>query len=226
MVIAVIADIVGSRRLRDRERAQRLLDDTIVSVESDRPLAVQALAPTVGDEQQGVYGDLGEAMTAILMLQLSLPDDIGFRFGLGIGPIRAVESAHGSLSDGPGWWAAREAIDIAHDRERRASPRSRTWIVGAPEQNEVMESTIAASNAYLLVRDELVGAMTERERRLVYGRLIGLSQADLAEREGITQPSVSKSLRRAGAQALIDGATTLSGSRAPGRSSAQKGGPA
>lgn len=211
MVIAVIADIIGSRALSDRGGAQRRLDDAIARVESDRPLALQPLTPTVGDEQQGVYHDLADAMTSLLMIHLALPDGIGLRFGLGVGEIRRVDSAHGALPDGPGWWAAREAIELAHERERRAVPRSRTWIVGAPGQTEVMESTIAVSNAYLLVRDEQVGAMSERERRLTYGRIVGRSQHELADAEGVSQPSVSKSLRRAGAQALIDGLSALHG---------------
>jgi len=41
--------------------------------------------------------------------------------------------------------------------------------------------------------------------------VVGRSQQELAEIEGVTQPSVSKSLRRAGAQALIDGLATLRG---------------
>ena len=73
---------------------------------------------------------------------------------------------------------------------------------------------IAASNAYLLVRDELVGAMSERERRLTYGRLIGRSQHELAAEEGITQPSVSKSLRSAGSAALLEGVSALRGGSA------------
>lgn len=211
MVIAVLADIVGSRQLEDRPNAQRVLDDTIARVETDLPLAKHPLTPTVGDEQQGVYGDLESAMISLLMVQLRLPDGIAFRFGIGVGEVRSVESIHGELADGPGWYAARAAIEAVQTRERRAMPRTRTWIVGAPEQNEVGESMIVASNAYLLVRDELVGAMNERERRLTYGRLIGRSQQELADEEGITQPSVSKSLRSAGAAALIEGVAVLRG---------------
>jgi DNA-binding CsgD family transcriptional regulator len=143
------------------------------------------------------------------MLQLALPDEVSFRFGIGIGDIRAIESAHGGLSDGPGWYAARDAIETVHEREQRAVPRMRSWIVGAPGQDEVMQSTIAASNAYLLARDELVGAMSARERRLTYGRLIGTSQSDLAAQESISQPSVSKALRGAGAAALLAGIAQL-----------------
>ncbi|MFJ6534476.1 SatD family protein [Microbacterium sp. NPDC091662] len=214
MVIAVLADIVGSRRLDDRTAAQRILDDTIAAVEVDLPLATQPLTPTVGDEQQGVYRDLSDALVSLLMIQLRLPDGIAFRFGIGVGEVRPVESVHRELADGPGWYAARAAIETVHAREGRAVPRTRSWIVGAPGQDEVMESMIAASNAYLLVRDELVGAMSERERRLTYGRLLGRSQQELANEEGITQPSVSKSLRTAGTAALIEGVCALRGERA------------
>lgn len=212
MVIAVIADIIGSRRLSDRAAAQQTLDDTIARVEHDHPLALQALRPTVGDEQQAVYARLDDALSSLLMLQLALPDGIEFRFGLGIGEIREIESGHGELSDGPGWWAARAAIDQVHERQQRTIPRMRTWIVAAPEQDEVMQITIAAANAYLLARDELVGAMSGRERRLTYGRLIGRSQRELADDEQISQPSVSKALRGAGAVALLEGLDQLRGS--------------
>jgi DNA-binding CsgD family transcriptional regulator len=74
-----------------------------------------------------------------------------------------------------------------------------------------MQTAIAASNAYVLARDELVGAMSERERRLTYGRLLGRSQQELAAEEGVSQPSVSKSLRRAGASALAEGLAALRG---------------
>lgn len=205
---------MGSRKLDDRSAAQRILDEAIARVEEHLPLAHHALTPTVGDEQQGVYLDLEDAMVSLLMIQLALPDGIAFRFGIGVGDVRSVDSVHGELADGPGWYAARAAIETVHARENRTVPRTRTWIVGAPGQDEVMESTIAASNAYLLVRDELVGAMNERERRLTYGRLVGRSQHDLAAEEGISQPSVSKSLRSAGSAALIEGVAALRGSSA------------
>ncbi|MFT4229860.1 MAG: SatD family protein [Microbacterium sp.] len=216
MVIAVIADIVGSRRLDDRATAQRLLDETVKRVEHDHPSADRPFTPTVGDEQQGVYARLEDAMTALLMLQLALPDGIELRFGLGVGEIRPVSTAHRELSDGPGWWAARAAIDLVHERQRRAVPHMRSWIVAAPGQDEVMASTVAASNAYLVLRDDIVSRMSGRERRLVYGRLSGRSQRALAEQEGVTQPAVSKALRSAAAAALIAGVEQLAGTDRPG----------
>jgi len=211
MVVAVIADIVGSRRLRDRAEAQRVFDETIARVQREHPLADQPLQPTVGDEQQGVYRNLDDALAGVLLLQLALPEGMEFRYGLGVGEIRAIESAHRELTDGPGWWAAREAIETVHARQERAVPTARSWIVAAPGQDEVMQSLVSTSNAYLLARDAIVVRMTERERRLAYGRIGGLSQSALAEQEGITQPAVSKALRSSGAAALLDGLMLMTG---------------
>lgn len=208
MVVAVIADIVGSRRLADREAAQATIDDAIVRAERDLPLATQVLTPTVGDELQAVYDNLPDALVSLLMVQLLLADGPALRFGIGVGEIRALESARGILSDGPGWYAAREAIERV-DARYTAVPRSLGAIVGAEGHNEHMRREIAVANAYLLTRDELVGAMSPRERRLSYGRILGRSQHELAQAEGVSQPSVSKSLRRAGTAALLEGVAAL-----------------
>jgi hypothetical protein len=212
MVSAVLADIVGSRTLPDRSAGQRTLDDVIARVDTEGPApALRRLTPTVGDEQQGLYATPVDALTALLLIQLALPDEVECRFGIGVGEVATVDSVVGPLAEGPGWWAAREAIDHVHDKEKRALPRARTWIVGAPGQDETTSATIRMLNAYLLVRDHLVGGLTERERRLVYGRIIGMPQSALSSTEGISQPSVSKALRGAGASALIDGLELLRG---------------
>ena len=76
-----------------------------------------------------------------------------------------------------------------------------------------MPATISAANANLLLRDQLIGAMSHRARRLAFGRLMGASQTELAMQEGITQPAVSKALRRSGATALLLGLDELTGAR-------------
>jgi DNA-binding CsgD family transcriptional regulator len=203
MTIAVIADIVGSRRLADRADAQRLLDEAIVRVEQDLPLATRKLQPTVGDEQQGTYATLSAALSSLLLLQLALPDDVQCRFGVGI------DSAAGVIPEGPGWWAARDAIEHVHAMQQRAVPSARTWVVAAAGEDEGMHSAVRLANAYLLARDQLIGAMTERERRLTYGRCRGLTQRELARAEGITQPAVSQALAAAGSAVIVEGMRAL-----------------
>ena len=71
--------------------------------------------------------------------------------------------------------------------------------------NEVTADAVRWANAYLLARDELVAAMSDRTRRLVYGRFLSRTQADLAGSEGITQSAVSQALSSSGARSLLEG---------------------
>jgi len=211
-VAVVIADIVGSRRLDDRDAAQRAIEDAVARVQRDHPVAAVALTATVGDEFQAVYPELSAALRSLLLLQLALPGGVQLRFGVGLGPVEPVESASGRISDGPGWWAARGAIDEVHRLQDRAVPSARTRVVAAPGEDADMDARIAYANAYLLARDELVGAMSDRTRRLTYGRCLGRPQRELAAAEGITQPAVSQALASAGAAAVVAGFTALDGS--------------
>lgn len=200
--VAVIADIVGSRSLDDRAAAQRAIDEAVLRVEADLPVATRALLPTVGDELQGTYATVADAMASLLLLRLALPNGIECRYGIGVGALGEVPSRAGALAEGPGWWAAREAIDTVHALQARTIAGARSWIAMAPG---VDEPPTGLANAYLLARDQLVSAMTARTRRLAYGRLLGVTQRDLAASEGITQSAVSQALASAGVGALVEG---------------------
>lgn len=204
MVSVVTLDIVGSRQLDDRVSAQSALDAAVARVENDFSLATRAFVPTVGDEQQAVYPTLDAALAGLLLLQLALPDVVQCRFGIGVGDIGVVPSRSGDIPEGPGWWAAREAIETVHSLEQRQVPGARTWVAAADSSLEV-QSQIRRTNAYLLARDQLVGAMSERARRLTYGRCRGLTQGELAATESITQSAVSQALAVSGASAIVEG---------------------
>lgn len=207
MAIAVTADIIGSRQLADRNAAQRAFDETIAAVERDFPLATHGLRPTVGDEQQAVYPTLEAALGAILLLRLALPDGVEFRYGVGMGDIGRVRSTTSTqgISDGPGWWAARSAVEHVEVLQRRAAPQARSWIIAHESVAAEHAQTVDWANAHLLTRDEIVGAMSERVRRLTYGRCLSRTQRELAAAEGITQSAVSQSLSTSGAAAIVEG---------------------
>lgn len=213
MKAAVLADIVGSRRLPDRAAAQTSLDGAIARVEGEFPDLVRPLRPTVGDEQQALYPDLDSAMAGLLLLQLALPEGLECRFGIGLGDVLIVPATGGSIPEGPGWWAARDAIEKVHALQKRAAPRARTWVVAADRDDAVMDRTTRLANAYLLARDEIVGSMSARARRLTYGRCLGIAQRELAQTESITQSAVSQALAGAGAASVIQGFVELTGGR-------------
>ena len=211
MTIAVTADIIGSRQFADRAEAQRAFDETIARVEGDHPVATQGLRPTVGDEQQATYPTLEAALGAILLLRLALPDGVEFRYGIGIGAVGRVPSAASAqgISDGPGWWAARSAIEHVEALQKRSAPQARSWIVAHENVQDPGPDAVRWANSYLLTRDEIVGAMSERVRRLTYGRCLSQTQSQLAAGEGITQSAVSQSLSTSGAAAIVEGFRVL-----------------
>ena len=213
MVVAVIADIVGSRSIPDRATAQRDLEAALVRVASEmsETAALSPLRPVVGDELQGLYPDLAAAVAATLLLRLTLPDQVDCRFGLGIGAVEAIPSTGPTLSEGPAWWAAREAIETVEALAHRTVPSARTWVCAAAGATAQTSELVRVTNAGLLARDRVIGHMSARTRRLTFGRCLGGTQQELAESEAITQPAVSQALATAEAAALVEGYRALRG---------------
>lgn len=182
----LIGDLVGSRRLPDRGAAQVRVGAALVAVQEQLEAPpVQALEPTVGDEFQGAFPDLATALSAALLVRLELLPEIDVRCGLGFGEVEVHDPARRPiLQDGPGWWAARDALDELA-RPRRSA--ARTWYVG-PDEGRV--------NAFLLVRDALVDRLGGRGRRLLAQALRGVSQREIAELEGISKSAVSQQFAR------------------------------
>lgn len=202
--VTTIVDLVGSRRHADRAWVHRAFVDALAAVNRAVP-AEQLLEPTVGDEAQARYATVEQALRASLLLRLELPEQLDARVGIGVGPVQHLgQGAVGLLQDGPGWWAARDAINEAKARETGRDRSLRTWYVradGVPTGPAHPDP--AQVDAYLLLRDEIVTGMPRRSRRLLRGVLDGRTQADLAEQEGISASAVSQNLRRSGAYAVL-----------------------
>ena len=207
---AIIADIVGSRRLPDREAAQRIFLDVLVRAGKGLDLPGAPYA-TVGDEFQAVASDLATALTLTLRTQLLLPSRLSLRFGVGRGEVREVGVGEDApIRDGPAWWLAREAIDAAHAaqdagvdfvRTRARLDAEETGGVRGGHEDEGPAATCGIReheqvvNAMLTLRDQAVQRMRER-------LLMGATQAEAAGAEGVTQSAVSALVRGTGAGVL------------------------
>jgi hypothetical protein len=209
--VAVISDLVGSRTHPDRAAVQAAVERALAAVNAQVD-AVQPLAPTIGDECQGLYADVASALRAILLVRLHLPAGLDCRFGLGHGTYEIVgRSDYGPMQDGPAWWAARDAIVEAKAREVRRHKSLRSWyVVGDGDADPVLPGA-GLVNAYLLSRDQIVTDMNDRSRRLLLGLLEGRTQVQLAAAEDVSQSAVSQSLQRSGAYAVLAGVEQLGG---------------
>lgn len=197
MAVALIGDLVESRAWEDRGELQRALLAACAATADRIPGAQQSPEPTIGDEFQAVYADLGAAVDAVLVLRLALPYPADCRVGIGVGDVAVVgATSYGLTQDGSAWWAARAALESLEAQERRV-PGVRTrihWAEGQAEEEFV--------NGYAACRDYIVSGLDGRQRRLTLGTLDGQTQAELAAMEGITRSAVSQSLRRSGALVL------------------------
>lgn len=219
--LALIVDIVGSRALDDRDAAQRAITGSFATATEGHP-PVRPLWATFADEFQALFATVSDALRATTLVRLTLPDGVDCRFGLGLGEVREVESPVDAvrtapIQDGSGWWRARAAIEEAHRREDRTNPYLRGWFVS--DDDEAALERAAIVNSFLLLRDQSIGAMRPRERRLTAGAMLGRPQADLAALEGISQSAVSQSLQRSGGAALVAShqlVESLSGSHGSG----------
>lgn len=209
-MFTMIGDIVGSRRLKDRARAQESVITALTNVSRAVPLA-QRLEPTFGDEVQGGFHTVADATLATLLMRLELnrlahpsprahpaagpaPDLVIMRFGIGLGDVRVFELKSQPIrQDGPGWHAARDAIDSLGKRAgaRYVGPGAEGW-PNAP-----------AVNAFLVARDGLVDTLNHRQQRMLLHALHGEQQKAIAEREGISESAVSQAFAR-GVSALRD----------------------
>ena len=198
----LIGDVVGSRRVADRTVSHKVLNRALRDVAAG---AIDPPAFTVGDEFQGSYPTVGEAIDASLSLRLAVTPDIDIRFGIGWGAVMVLDAEAG-IQDGPGWWAAREAIEWTASAQRqpglalvRTSFRS--------EKNARQD--VDAINAALMCRDHLLGSLDDRSLRILKGMLTNQTKKDIAASEEISASAVSQRAGRDGLDLMVQASQYL-----------------
>jgi hypothetical protein len=198
---AVIGDVVASRRAPDRRALHRRLDDAFDAT---------GFAFTVGDEFQGTHSSIGAAIDAALTVRLAVAPDIDIRFGIGWGPVTVLDAATG-IQDGPGWWAAREAIEWTASAQRQ--PGLAAVRTSFRRAADTAGPDVDAVNAALLCRDHLLGSLDDRSMRILKGLLNHHTKKDIAGAEQISASAVSQRAGRDGLDLIVLACTYLRGVR-------------
>ncbi len=192
----LLGDVVGSRRAADRSELH------LVTTKALRRVAATAIDPpafTVGDEFQGAYTTVGDALDAALVLRLTVSPEVDIRFGIGWGTVTILDADAG-IQDGPGWWAARDAIQHTAQVQRQPGfALVRTTFRAADDSRD----DVAAINAALLCRDHLLGSLDERSQRILKGLMNNRTKKELAADEGISPSAVSQRASRDGLDLIV-----------------------
>lgn len=218
-VATVIGDVVGSKVAADRTDLHRRLTAALSTInkyaEDRRP--VTPLWITAGDEFQGCFASVGAALGAALRLRLALGPEVDVRQGIGWGVV-SVLGERPRVEDGPGWWAARRAIEeVAAAQSRAGSRARRTGYVRAVDLTADYDSRLAdrlaaeplgpapaAINAALIARDQLLSGAGAESMSVLADMLAGMSQKDIAAELGISASAVSQRVRRDGLAELVE----------------------
>ncbi|CAM3222691.1 SatD family protein [Nocardioides dubius] len=197
----LIGDVVASRAAADRADLHRTMSAALEEV-NDRFAPAVALRITVGDEYQGAFASLAEAVRASLALAVRIGEHYDVRHGIGWGEVAELQQEP-RVEDGPGWWAARAAIDAVHaEQERPATSWVRTGL-GIAAESALPDAVEPAVRAGLILRDQALARLDGRSVSVLRGLLEDETQREIAERLGISPSAVSQRVRAEGLAALV-----------------------
>jgi hypothetical protein len=218
-VAALIGDVVGSRGVPDRRalhaRLGERLDELteLLRAEEDRTRETLVVTPpwiTAGDEYQGAFATVGAALMAGRWLRLALLPAVDVRHGVGWGPAEVL-GEDPRIEDGPAWWAARAAVVAAEEEATRPGHQRRRTAYRLADGYDGPDP--AAVNAALVLRDEMVGGLSDRALGVLRGLLSGRTQREIAEDEDVSASAVSQRVRHGGLAALVASERLLAGLR-------------
>jgi hypothetical protein len=196
--VAVIGDMVGSRKLVDFREARSAMDAVLQQINlQHRDQVASGFLITLGDEFQGLL-HTPAPVPAILAAVYDALAPLGFRFGVGVGPITSGPLAPLALGMyGPCFTQARDALMRA---KRQGLPLA--WGSGKEPIEQVLE-------AQILLLSTLRGRWTTNMRDTVRLRRAAKRQLDVAEQMGKSPSVVSETLKAAGWPAIRRGEASL-----------------
>ena len=179
--VAIIGDVVASRRVPNRAALQRRLGVALAEVNRRfAPAIASTFALTIGDEFQGLLGGADDLHRLLGRLRAAV-HPIEVRFGLGVGRLDTPLMAEAIGMDGPCFHRARTALARAAE-------------IASPVEVEA-GSYAAAFRIYGSLHGALRRRWTERQRQVFDLSMSGLSGKEIARQLSIEPSAVSQHLR-------------------------------
>jgi hypothetical protein len=201
---AVLIDVVRSRSHPDRGALEHDIAVALAAV-NGRVHCLDPLTATVGDEVQGIYPTLRDAVRAVVEVRLELVGNVDLRAGIGWGDIVVYDPDRAPFGqDGPAWWSARAALDrVAASTPRRgyaahmgvdiAVPADQpTERGGLPDPLPIDVQPLVVVVGLLALFDRAIASLDRVEARIVLGDLHGATTDALAEEIGLTPSAISQ----------------------------------
>ncbi len=191
--IAIIGDLIDSRKILDRKQVQINLKEALekINTKYDAHIASK-FTITLGDEFQGLLTRGSPILSIVSQIEQALfPQKV--RFGVGIGGMTTDINKEQALgSDGPAYYHAREAVNYLKEGEKKKeSPAADIRLIMGRKNSPIVELL----NTLLFLMTAVKDSWTDRQRETIWAMMDDNdTQTQVAEKLGITQPSVQKNL--------------------------------
>ena len=207
--IAIIGDLIDSKKDKDRKEGREKLLEVIAEVNKKyRADLASDFVVLKGDEIQGLLASSKNLIKIIMELELEMMPR-RLRFGIGRGGVDSRISRHKSWeNDGPAYHRARSMIDEVRARERGYT-RTGTSIMYAGSPDDIgLEGLI---NTIFYLASTIKVRWSPRQMEIINGHFHSdKNQYKTADLLGIRQSSVSKSLKAASYYAYLEAMEALS----------------
>lgn len=191
--IAIIGDIKESRKLKNRNNVQNKLKAVLSKINQKYESVISAkFTITLGDEFQGLLC-VGENVIDIIEEIRREMSPVQIRFGIGVGEITTDINSDMALgADGPGYYKAREAIEMLKRNEQKSKTQASDIRI---EIEDDRSSVTAMLNTIFSLMAVIQNNWSDRQREIIweFDKNKG-SQSECAERMKISQSSVQRSL--------------------------------
>ena len=191
--IAIIGDIKDSRKIPDRKGVQETLAKALKEINRKYAKSIASkFTITLGDEFQGLLYDGQHVMDIQQEIEQKMYP-VAIRFGIGIGEIFTdINHKLAIGADGPGYYMARKAIEYLKQNEKKKQSVEADIRIEIDGDGEIASDMV---NTILSLMTAVKLSWRERQRQVIWEMLSsGDSQANVAEKLGIMQSSVQKSL--------------------------------
>ncbi|HIZ12363.1 MAG TPA: SatD family protein [Candidatus Mediterraneibacter stercorigallinarum] len=190
---AVIGDIKDSRHLENRKEVQVHLQEILDRLnEKYKDHIVSKFLITLGDEFQGLLCGGEHILDMVNEIRMEMYP-VRLRFGIGFGQITTdIKSEMALGADGPGYYRAREAVELLKEREKKNRPVLAELCLRLDEKDQEKEVLL---NTVFDLMYVVESGWTERQRETIWDMLLyGDGQQNTARRLSISQPTVQKAL--------------------------------
>lgn len=217
MYFAIIGDIKNSKQLVNRYETQEKLKEVLDLINKKYYDNLSSLfSITIGDEFQGLLMNSQHMLEIIDTIRFSM-HPIEIRFGIGYGGMKtAIVRESSTGSDGPAYWAAREAIDYIHDHNDYGI--SKIYIKEIREYlpiSNVESHLIQSANSMLALCDRYEKTWIDsqydfvRKVILTYGYNLNHPQKKMAEDLGLSPQLLNNKMKTTGIKTYIQSRITI-----------------